>query len=392
MLAGTSLYAAATPHNREHPVYRSIPAVSSAALVVAMVASPMASASAQQSNVSVSPFVTILPTTGSNPLAGLALTLAGDGAFGLRASGQMALENQNNGSLSAGSRRPWAVDADAVLTIDGRLLGGVGRAFAPFVFAGIGAASNDSLGYRVRSNNWSYGAGASMPLFRAIDIFGEARWRMSRYVLPTSAMAPTPSQEFRLGVSFHVNTAGRYGSHNMMSRRAELSSSVSIPRVARSSRAAAASLVNTAEDYIGAPYRQGGTSPSGFDGSGFVQYVFARHGVSLPRTSRQQAQVGTAVTPDWRAVSAGDLVLFADNGPISHVAIYAGANRIIHSTSSGGGVRFDDLSTTRGAWFVDHMVAARRVTPDASGLLLDLSRGFPQAGIPLDAPDRAPRR
>lgn len=374
-------------------MFRSTRAIASAALVAA-VATPLLPVWAQQSNVSVSPFVTILPTTGSNPLAGLALTLAGDAVFGLRASGQMALENQTNGSLSLNnSRRPWAVDADAILTIDGRLLGGVGRRFAPFVFAGVGTATNDSLGYRVRSNNWSYGAGASLPLHRAIDIFGEARWRMSRYVLPTAAMAPTPSQEFRVGVSFHVSTPGRYGSRSTPSRRVESSLPVSMPRIGSSSRAAtAARLLNTAEDNVGAPYRYGGTTPSGFDGSGFVQYVFARHGVNLPRTSRQQAQVGSAVTPDWRAVTAGDLVMFSDNGPISHVAIYAGANRIIHSTSSGGGVRYDDLSTQRGAWFVDHMVAARRVTPDASGLLLDLSRGFAQAGIQLDAPDRAPRR
>jgi cell wall-associated NlpC family hydrolase len=155
--------------------------------------------------------------------------------------------------------------------------------------------------------------------------------------------------------------------------------------------AAAARILNTADGYLGVPYRYGGSSPNGFDCSGFVQYVFARNGVNLPRTSRQQAQVGESLTPDWRAVAAGDLVMFADNGPISHVAIYAGNNRIIHSSSSGGGVRYDDLSTNRGSWFVDHMVAARRVTPDARGLLLDLGRGFPAIGNQLDGPDRAPK-
>ena len=92
-------------------------------------------------------------------------------------------------------------------------------------------------------------------------------------------------------------------------------------------------MIGTAEQYIGVPYKYGGTSPrSGFDCSGFVQYVFARQGVNLPRTASQQAQVGTPIAPDWRAVSAGDLVMFEENGRIGHVAIYAGRNRIIHST------------------------------------------------------------
>jgi cell wall-associated NlpC family hydrolase len=122
-----------------------------------------------------------------------------------------------------------------------------------------------------------------------------------------------------------------------------------------------------------------------------VQYVFARHGVRLPRTASQQAEVGLSLAPDWRAVSAGDLVMFEENGRISHVAIYAGRNRIIHSSASGGGVRYDDLSTQRGEWFADHMVAARRITPNARGLMLDLARGFAEMDVQLDPPDHAPR-
>ncbi len=168
----------------------------------------------------------------------------------------------------------------------------------------------------------------------------------------------------------------------------------SLPSTGRpTTSAGSARVIGTAEEYLGVPYRFGGTSPnSGFDCSGFVQYVFARQGVQLPRTSQEQAQVGMALSPDWRAVSAGDLVMFEENGRIGHVAIYAGRNRIIHSSSSGGGVRYDDLSTQRGEWFVDHMVAARRVTPDARGLLLDLGRGFADGpGLQFDPPDAAPK-
>ena len=375
-------------------MYRSNPAISSALLVLAAAVAPLSLAAAQQSDLTVSPFVSYLPAMGSNPLAGLALTLVGDAGLGVRASGNVSLQNQNGGAVGfSSSVRPWEADADAILSVGGRRSGRSGRSVAPFVFVGVGAGSNDTAGYRMTTTNWSYGAGATLPVGNSVDLFGESRWRMSRYVLPTAPMAPSPTAELRFGVSFHVGTGRNRRSSSMAS------SDVAMPPLivtagragAETPMAATALILSTADDYLGVPYRYGGTSPNGFDCSGFVQYVFARNGVNLPRTSRQQAQVGQSLTPDWRAVAAGDLVMFADNGPISHVAIYAGNNRIIHSSSSGGGVRYDDLSTNRGSWFVDHMVAARRVTPDARGLLLDLGRGFAEVGIPLDGPDRAPK-
>jgi cell wall-associated NlpC family hydrolase len=161
-------------------------------------------------------------------------------------------------------------------------------------------------------------------------------------------------------------------------------------------RNTSARVIPTAERYLGTRYRWGGTSPvTGFDCSGFVQYVFARNAVKLPRTSRQQAKVGAAMPRSFRRLAPGDLVMFAERGePISHVAIYAGQNRIIHATSSGGEVRYDDLGTQRGRWFVDHMVAARRVTPDPRGVMLDLVRMLDAKSLldtALDIGDLAPR-
>ena len=395
---------------REYPVHRSTRVVAAAAVSIAIsaVAVPIDSALAQQSDLSISPFVSFLPSVGTSPLAGLALTVAGNTSFGLRASAHLALENSATNAFNvAGTMRPWGADADAMLFLGHH--NSYSRSISPFVFAGIGTATRDSVGYNIRRNNWSYGAGAIVPVGSAIDLFGEARWRMSRYVLPSAALAPSPTNEFRFGVSFHVGNGGGGGSSSGSRRGRDrhldvsatgLPSSVRYPASATPSTPAPASaadararVVITADEYVGAPYRFGGTSPTGgFDGSGFVQYVFAKQGVRLPRTAREQALVGSALSPDWRALSPGDLVMFEENGRMSHVAIYAGHNRIIHSSASGGGVRYDDLSTRRGEWFMDHMVAARRVTPDARGLFLDFARDFADGpGLQFDTPDHAPR-
>jgi cell wall-associated NlpC family hydrolase len=154
--------------------------------------------------------------------------------------------------------------------------------------------------------------------------------------------------------------------------------------------ATAARVIDTADGYVGTKYVWGGTTPEGFDCSGFVQYVFKRHGVQLPRTSRQQNGAGRRVASGLKGAQPGDLFLFATNGTrIDHVAIYVGANRIIHSSASGGGVRYDRLSTKRGKWFASHHVATRRVVEDGRSLVADLTAAL-AAIEELDKPDNAP--
>ena len=163
-------------------------------------------------------------------------------------------------------------------------------------------------------------------------------------------------------------------------------------RSAPASAPSAARVLGQAEEYLGVPYVWGGSSPEeGFDCSGYVRYVYGRQGVPLPRTSREQARAGQAVTARLASLRAGDLMLFAEPAhAISHVAIYAGDGRIIHSSSSGGGVRYDRLATGRGQWYVQHMVAARRLAKDGRSLVQALEL-LAQPGLPFDPPDGAPR-
>jgi cell wall-associated NlpC family hydrolase len=147
-----------------------------------------------------------------------------------------------------------------------------------------------------------------------------------------------------------------------------------------------------ADAYVGVPYRWGGTSPrTGFDCSGYVQYVYRREGAELPRTSRQQAAAGTRRPTRWDAAGPGDLVMFAEEGEaISHVAFYVGGGRILHASASGGGVRYDDLATRRGRWYRERLVAVRRVSGRGPAVARGLLRELGLADPPPDPPDRAP--
>ena len=117
------------------------------------------------------------------------------------------------------------------------------------------------------------------------------------------------------------------------------------------------SVSSTALSLRGTPYRDGGTDPTGFDCSGFVQYVFDRHGIAVPRDVRRQFEVGRRVEPD--ALEPGDLIFFSTvaNGA-SHVGIAIGGDQFVHAPSSRGVVRVERLSAQ---YWSDRFVGARRV-------------------------------
>src|SRR6185437_16285281 len=124
-------------------------------------------------------------------------------------------------------------------------------------------------------------------------------------------------------------------------------------------------VVQSARRFIGIPYRLGGTTPRAFDCSGFVRYVFALHGVSLPRTAHEQAAVGEAPAPG-DSLEPGDLLFFWGGHGAQHIAIYVGGDSIIHASSTGHRIRIDRLTAatrTRRTWFNERLIAVRRVLP-----------------------------
>ncbi len=113
------------------------------------------------------------------------------------------------------------------------------------------------------------------------------------------------------------------------------------------------SVVSYAKQFLGCKYVYGGTSPSGFDCSGFTQYVYKHFGVNLNRTAAAQYSNGKSVT----SLQAGDLVMFGKSG-INHVGIYIGGNTFIHAANKSQGVRTDSMST---GYYKTNYVGARRI-------------------------------
>ena len=117
-------------------------------------------------------------------------------------------------------------------------------------------------------------------------------------------------------------------------------------------------IVVEAKKYLGVPYVYGGTSPSGFDCSGFVYYVYKQCGYSISRTATAQNSNGTQVSRG--DMQPGDIIIFYHGykSAIGHAGLYIGNNQFIHASSGGGKVMISNLSET---YYNTRFYSARRV-------------------------------
>lgn len=169
---------------------------------------------------------------------------------------------------------------------------------------------------------------------------------------PSTPAAPAPAQTASAPVKKVQPQPSRSTSTSSTAKKSATTASTAAAKPASK----ASAVIATGKQYIGVNYVYGGTTPSGFDCSGFTQYVFAKNGINLPRVSRDQFKVGTSVS--FNNLQAGDLVFFslAKNGVVDHVGIYVGNSQFLNASSSKGVTIY-----TLGAYWKSAFVGAKRV-------------------------------
>ena len=169
--------------------------------------------------------------------------------------------------------------------------------------------------------------------------------KLSEFPYENPASGKTP-QYFRLGKAIGATPGSAVSTQTVSANTASGGSAMG------------GQILAKATEYLGTPYVYGGASPSGFDCSGFVYYVYSTFGISVGRTPAEQYQAGMVV--DKASLQPGDIVLFAGTGSssISHTGIYAGNGQFIHSPNSRSTVSYSDL--TSGYWS-EHFYCGVRV-------------------------------
>ncbi len=277
------------------------------------------------------------------------------GPVSLVTFGQVLFEGpQGAGHLLTGA------GADALIRI--------GREARPYL---VGGASGGFLDLRSGTafalwHGWSVGAG-----FEIVRVGGIALGAETRYQWVSRARISGLSAGLRLGRPLGIRSGRREpvtparpsSGHEPPGPGPQRAQGTPLATADRGSRAEVTTAVRSALDVMGTPYRWGGTTQNGFDCSGLIQFAYASAGIGVPRRSLDQARAGRSVGTAIEDLAPGDILAFSGdrNGPVTHVALYLGNGRFIHSARDGvvvSSLNPDDLT---GRWWLDRWVDSRRL-------------------------------
>ncbi len=223
----------------------------------------------------------------------------------------------------------------------------------PYLLVGLsgGLGSEASNAFSDPWGSWSAGVGYDLFPVDFLSVGAEGRWR-------ELSLGGRDGPELALGVAVHLSR----GSPKAPAAPTAVAPAAFHPQSPPTSLAD--SIVATAAEAMGRPYEFGGTGEDGegFDCSGLIQYAFGKHGIQLPRRSTDQAREGTKVDKKPDQLRPADLLTFSNRGrAVTHVGLYIGEGRFIHSATRG--VQVSTLSPTDpyGRWWYKRWVGVRRI-------------------------------
>ncbi|HET6778237.1 MAG TPA: C40 family peptidase, partial [Gemmatimonadales bacterium] len=236
-----------------------------------------------------------------------------------------------------------------------------------YLVAGLsgGLGSDRANDFSELWGSWSAGAGYDLFPVSFMSVGAEARWRRL-------SLGHREGLEVAIGLAVH----GKRRWRRPDTPRAEIPSDGSrLPEMSRdpadSLRAAPRmlqdvndSIVATATEAMGRPYTYGGTGEDGegFDCSGLIQYAYGKHGIGLPRRSTDQAREGRKIDRRLKLLSPADILTFSNHGgKVSHVGLYIGDGRFIHSATRGVQVSVLSPDDPYGRWWYKRWVGVRRI-------------------------------
>jgi cell wall-associated NlpC family hydrolase len=249
------------------------------------------------------------------------------------------------------------------------------REGGPYLVGGLsgGMGSETSNDFSDPWGSWSLGGGYDLFPLSFLSVAAEGRWR-------GLSLTGTSGVELAIGMAIHLGgTSTSPPPADPSSRPTHPSATVPSPVVDEAPRSLgdsqtapvtlADSVIATATEAMGRRYEYGGTGENGegFDCSGLIQYAYAKHGIALPRRSTDQARQGSKVDRKLERLRPGDLLTFSNRGgPVTHVGLYVGQSRFIHSATKG--VQISTLSAVDpyGRWWYRRWVGVRRVIPQGS--------------------------
>jgi hypothetical protein len=231
----------------------------------------------------------------------------------------------------------------------------------PYVIAGVTLGLSTDTADQALAALWNLGAGVEWRPLWWLALGAEARYRLEDRG-PRGFWRP---DDVRDGVSFAVGTSIHWGAGTDRGAAAPLPAPRSPLTPPLMIVGSAGDVVRTALDALGRPYQWGGTAENGFDCSGLIQYAYGRHGIRLPRMSRDQALAGSEVPPVVEALQPGDILLFSarPGGGVTHVGMYVGEQTFIHSSSTGVKLSRLEVHDPDSAWWLARWVGTRRVMP-----------------------------